>query len=80
MPRYYFHVRQGNDLSRDREGMDLPDLQAVRATAVKLACQRWSAAPPDAAHNDQTFEISDEVGHIVLTVPFSEAFAERAAT
>ena len=80
MPRYYFHVRQGHELKKDREGMDLPDLQAARAKALKLACQRWRDAPPDAAHNDQTFEISDEAGGTVLTVPFSEAFAERAVT
>jgi hypothetical protein len=80
MPRYYFHVRQGNDLRKDGEGVDLPDLQAARATALNLACQRWSDAPPDTDHNDQTFEISDEAGRTVLTVPFSEAFAERAVT
>ena len=80
MPRYYFHVREGNELRRDAEGVDLPDLQAARARAVKEACRRWSETPPDPAHNDQTFEIGDDAGRTVLTVPFSEAFAERAVT
>ena len=80
MPRYYFHVRDGSDLRKDREGIELPDLQAARAKALSLACASWSAAPPHRGHNDQSFEISDETGHTLLTVPFSEAFAERAVT
>jgi hypothetical protein len=80
MPRYYFHVRDGDDLRKDPEGIELPDLEAARAKAVSLACASWSAAPPDREHNDRTFEISDETGQRVLTVPFSEAFAERAVT
>jgi hypothetical protein len=79
MPRYYFHICTGSDLTRDADGSDLPDLDAARKQAVKMACRAWSERPPDNADNE-TFEITDESGEVVLKVPFSEAFAERAVT
>ena len=80
MPRYFFHVRDGAGIARDSEGIELPDLDAARRTAVDRACAIWSKSPPSPEHNEQTFEIADEAGETVLTVAFSEAFAERAAT
>ena len=80
MPRYYFHVRAGSDLTRDPEDSDLPDIDAAPKQAVRMACRAWSERPPESTDNNDTFEIADEAGHIVLTVPFSEAYAERAVT
>jgi hypothetical protein len=80
MPRYFFHVRSGGDLTRDADGLDLPDIDAARKQAVKMACRAWSERPPEAQGNDETFEITDSSGAVVLRVPFSEAFAERAVT
>ena len=80
MPRYYFHVRTGSDLTEDSEGADLPDIDAARKQAIKMACRVWSERPPESTDNDDTFEIADEAGQVVLKVPFSEAFAERAVT
>ncbi len=80
MPRYYFHVRDGQGLTKDAEGLELPGIDAVRPEALKRACQAWSERPPESGHNEQTFEVADETGRTVLTVPFSEAFAERAVT
>ena len=80
MPRYFFHVRDGASRTEDREGVELSDVEAARKHAVKAACRIWSKNPPDVGQNDQTFEVADETGTIVLRVSFSEAFAERAAT
>jgi hypothetical protein len=80
MPRYYFHVRTGGSLRRDPDGRDLPDIDAARKSAVAMACRTWSENPPESTDNDDIFEIADESGQIVLKVPFSEAYAERAAT
>ena len=80
MPRYYFHVRSGNDLTRDPDGSDLPDIDAARKHAVRVACRVWSERPPESTNSNETFEITDEAGQVVLKVPFSEAFAERAVT
>lgn len=34
MTRFFFHVRDGNDVSRDTEGQELPDLEAARREAL----------------------------------------------
>ena len=34
MPRFFFNVREGADLSRDREGQELPDVEAARREAI----------------------------------------------
>ncbi len=80
MPRYYFHVRAGGDLTRDPDGKDLPDIDAARKHAVAMACRAWSENPPVRTDNNETFEIVNESGEVVLKVPFSEAYAERAVT
>ncbi|WP_439400492.1 DUF6894 family protein (plasmid) [Bradyrhizobium sp. PMVTL-01] len=35
MPRYYFDLRDGKHLIQDEEGMDLPDMEAVRNEAAR---------------------------------------------
>jgi hypothetical protein len=34
MPRFFFPSRDGDALTKDREGMELPDLEAARAEAI----------------------------------------------
>jgi hypothetical protein len=34
MGRFYFHVRAGDELTPDDEGMDLPDLSAAKREAL----------------------------------------------
>jgi hypothetical protein len=39
MPRYFFDIRDGNELHRDEEGLDFPDLAtAEREAAEAAAC------------------------------------------
>ena len=80
MPRYFFHIRAGNNLTEDPDGTELPDIRAAKAHAVKAACRIWSERPPRSTANDGAFEVTDEAGEVVLRVSFSEAFAERAVT
>lgn len=35
MKRYYFDLRDGDALSRDEEGIELPDIKAVQEEAVR---------------------------------------------
>jgi hypothetical protein len=35
MARFYFHLRAGDRLISDEEGMDLPDVSAARREAVR---------------------------------------------
>jgi hypothetical protein len=37
MARFYFHVRADDELRRDEEGIDLPDVSAARHEALLLA-------------------------------------------
>ena len=37
MPRYFFDSCDGDDVARDPEGQDLPDLEAARHEAVASA-------------------------------------------
>ena len=76
MPRYLFNVRDQHGLEQDLEGIELLDLDAVQREALR-ACKRRiadclrSGAPLDEALR-RAFEIADEAGQIVLTVPFAE--------
>ena len=75
MPRYFFHVYRGSDQSDlDSEGGECADLTVVREEALSTARHLLSEgmlAGKDRLH--WRFEITDEAGHTVLTVPFSEA-------
>jgi hypothetical protein len=77
MPRYFLHLRfrDGADgLAVDEEGDELSDEAALRQhvleTASDLMQTRMGAVRNWAAC---TFEVTDEAGHLVLTLPFSKA-------
>ena len=77
MPRFFLHLRyrDGADgLAVDEEGDDLPDAGGLRAhveaTARDLIRHARLAAIPD--WRTCTFEVTDETGSLVLTLPFSE--------
>jgi hypothetical protein len=69
MPRYFFHIRQGEDLIPDYEGAEFEDLEAARVEAAHscrdLAAQEIRDGGP------VTFckiEIWDECGRQLATV------------
>jgi hypothetical protein len=63
MPNYFFHVRYGDELIEDPEGMELPNVVAARAEATQAARDilaekvRFRSNPKGDA-----FEIWDENG------------------
>ena len=72
MPRYYFHVHDGDSLDPDRLGADLANIHEARTEAVNVArelCHLWDDLPPGDLNN-MAVEVADETGQIVLTVPF----------
>ena len=80
MPRYFLHLRyrDGVDgLAVDEEGDDLPDAGGLRthveATARDLMRHARLTAIPD--WRACTFEVTDEAGQVVLTLPFAEVGA-----
>ncbi|HEY1962160.1 MAG TPA: hypothetical protein VGG69_07070 [Rhizomicrobium sp.] len=73
MRRYYFNFRKGDEISPDRLGMWLPDLGAARDEAIQvwgdlIAVALLSGESP----MDCEYEIADESGEILLTVPLGE--------
>lgn len=74
MPRYYFHVRDGADVSRDEEGQTLPDVEAARREAI---CTNREMLGERLLHggslNHRQIEITDETGHVVDVVTAADA-------
>ena len=66
MPRYFFNVHDGKEISDD-EGLELPDLKAARIEAIGLAGRILA----DDAHRiglgeDWSMDVEDERGVIVF--------------
>ena len=76
--RYYFHLRIGENCSPDEIGLDLPDLETAYLEAFQAAQEMWSECLAECSDPLlRTFEISDERGRVLLTLPFREVL-ERA--
>jgi hypothetical protein len=69
MPLYFFHVRDQHYLHEDKEGIELPDLQAVLEEALRT--DRELAVEPAGLYGLE-FEITDCSGRTVLKVPIRE--------
>ncbi|MBD0272246.1 MAG: hypothetical protein ICV73_09975 [Acetobacteraceae bacterium] len=76
MPRFHFHVRDSDSdsLLEDLEGAEFPDLEAARAETVaasrEVLAERIKAGLP---LSGLQFEIRDEAGELVATVPIRDA-------
>ena len=71
MPRFFFNVRDGADLSRDCEGQELANAEAARREAVNAGREMLGERLlHGGALNHRQIEITDETGHVVdmLTV------------
>ena len=78
MRRFHFHLRAGDELTLDDQGIDLPDLSSARREAVLsarelLAEAIWSGNQkiPDA------FVIADEVGQTLDIIPLAAVLPEQ---
>lgn len=78
MPQYNLFVCNQHNRIRYPKNFDLPDLEAARAAALRLAkvfmevVPYWNELPSD-QQNEFVVEIDDERGQTVLIVPFNEA-------
>ncbi len=69
MPLYFFHIRDQHYLHEDREGIELPDLQAVLEEALRTD---RDLLVEGAGIYGLEFEITDGSGRTVLKVPIQE--------
>lgn len=71
MPRFFFHVTQGNERELDKEGLDLADeslariesLEALRTLKAELAPEDWAR---------WSLEVVDELGATILQIGFGK--------
>ncbi|RWX25105.1 hypothetical protein EHI47_26820 [Rhizobium leguminosarum] len=71
MTRFYFHIRHGDQVERDLEGIEFPSVQAAEQEALKAAREMVAELVMQGQRiQDKIFEIDDEDGNRVLAVPF----------
>jgi hypothetical protein len=80
MPRYFFHVRDGDTLHRDTAGRDLANTKVVLNEAQQFA----AGALREAAVRGQDasvhiLEVVDERGEQVVTLPFVRSIEDDPA-
>ncbi|MBU1307848.1 MAG: hypothetical protein KKF33_20280 [Alphaproteobacteria bacterium] len=72
MPRYFFHYRTDDELIRDANGSDLPDLEAAEHNAAALAkaiVERAKSKGEDPTL-PRSIEITDSEGEELLYLVF----------
>ena len=74
MATYFFHLHNEHDVLLDEEGIDLPDLVAIRDHALTEARAIIAADVAEGTINlGLSIEVRDSAGAVVLQLPFSEA-------
>ena len=70
MPRFFFHFRDGRT-PPDSEGTELPDQEAVRVEAVRLAAEalKWHAET-FWNEGEWSLEVTDHTGLTLFTLYF----------
>jgi hypothetical protein len=74
MPRYYFHIRKGDLLVEDAEGIEVRQPELLKEEAIEAA--RDLLAEGDLQGLDRrewVYEVADESGATVLELRFEEA-------
>jgi|EndMetStandDraft_4_1072995.scaffolds.fasta_scaffold430401_2 hypothetical protein len=74
MPRYHFNVIYDGREIRDREGSELPDIEAARIEAVADARALMSEAVRNGWDiSGRSINICSGTGDILMTINFSDA-------
>ena len=77
MPRFYFDVSTGDDITRDDEGLDLASLEDVEREAKRGATDMSRDCLPDGC-SEISVQVRDEHGERVLTVTVSMTVRREA--
>ncbi len=72
MPRFFFHLRNRNEIAREVEGIDLLDAKAARLFAMKTALDILEDAARHRANPPEFFLIDDDSGQEVMRLPFKD--------
>lgn len=78
MPRFYFHICDGDGFAEDEEGHDLADEAAARSFALVNARDIMAEEMRAGELNPSSFIEVEDAGHKHLfTLSFSEAYTVR---
>jgi len=78
MPRYFFHIREGSELSRDAEGQDLSNAEAARREAVAATREFLGEKLLHGGSLDhRSIEIVDETGRVVDVVNANDVLFKK---
>ncbi len=81
MSKFYFHVRCGQNIMSDDEGMECADAAAAREQALVSARELLADAIKASKHETpDCFIIADANGRELMTVPFNEALPAHLRT
>lgn len=75
MPRFYLHLRDGTDETLDPEGVDYPDMDAVRKAALSGARDLMANDLRNGGIIDLRYRIDaeNEDRQVVYSLPFKHA-------
>jgi hypothetical protein len=72
MGRFYFHLRQGDELIPDEEGQDLPDVSEALHEALIAARELLAEAIKNGQDRvPDAVVIADEAGRAIETIPLA---------
>ena len=78
MSRFYLHQQIANGIIEDPDGTEVIDLAAARHEAILAARQLLAnAILVGVTPIGRAFQITDEAGQALLTVPFRDALPPR---
>jgi hypothetical protein len=82
MPRYYIDVRSHFATKEDTDGMELADIAAAKAEALKVGAkllENWAGVTPSYS-NAIVIEVVDEDLHSVLAIPYTDIAMQPTST
>lgn len=71
MPRFFFDIHDGGTFTADRHGLELPGLEAAKATAMNVLPDIVRDEMPDGARRDFTVDVKNEANQIAYRVTLS---------
>ena len=73
MARFYFHLKDGEELLTDDDGVDLPDVSHAKHEAIQSARELLAEAIKTGRPEvPEAFVISDEAGRTLFELPMVE--------
>lgn len=79
MPRYFFDTRDNDNFIEDDEGLEYPDLGAVKVAAAKALAELARDVIPGSVRRKLTVEVRDDQGPVLIATMIFEAVILRPA-